>query len=288
MNVKIIWMLFVQSISGTVFSQATIFEPVTISNDKVFGASLSPNGKQIFFVNAFGGRDTLQIMESKKIKGKWQKPTPAFFADARYKEIDPTVSPDGETILFNSNEGDGKTFDIYALYKTASGWTNPEKLSSAVNSSGSDFFATMSSNRNIYFTRRIESNDIYVSYFLNNQYQNAVPLDSTINSAKNESNPYIAPDESYLIFFSDQEGGFGDSDLYISFRNNNKWSRPLNLGGKVNTALSEFCPAVDVKGGYFYFSRTTVIGNTRKENIYRIKLKELGLKKLRRSAMLPN
>jgi hypothetical protein len=100
-------------------------------------------------------------------------------------------------------------------------------------------------------------------------------------NAGNESNPYISAQEDYLIFFSDRKGGYGDNDLYISFNKNGKWSIPQNLGSKVNTAISEFCPGVDTKNDMFYFSRTEMIGRQRVENISSL-LKDLNLWSLKK------
>lgn len=282
---KKITLLFCMLASSAIsMGQAKIFEPILISDNTAFGLTISPNGKELLYVNSFGGRDTLQLFQSKKIKGLWQIPEPAFFSDARLKQIDPFISPDGNTILFNSRTSEQKNFDVYAIYKANKKWSAPVLLPAAINTAASEFYATLSNKKNIYFTRRVTSNDLYVSYFVNNQYQEAIPLDSTINSSENESNPYISPDEDYLIFFSDRKGGHGDTDLYISFRNNLQWSYPINLGPKINSDLSEFCPFVDANNHMFYFSRTQVVDGRRVENMYEIKLKELGLKELKLKA----
>jgi len=176
------------------------------------------------------------------------------------------------------------SFDVYAVYKTKTSSSTPERLSDAINSKAGDFYATMSLNKNIYFTRRTESNGIYMSRFVNGAYQKAMLLDSTINTKLQESNPYISPKEDYLIYFSDKKGGYGDVDLYISFKKKNKWSYPINLGSKVNTEIGEFCPSVDVKNKVFYFSRTEEQNGKRIENIYQIDLQELNFKALKKMA----
>ena len=271
-------------ISNITFGQVKLFEANIVSDNQSFGLTISPNGKEIFFVKSFGGRDTLQIYHSKKLNGQWQKPALAFFADTRFKQIDPTFSPDGNTILFNSLTSTENSFDIYVTNRMSTGWTTPERLSDSINTTSSDFYATITSQKNIYFTRRTKSNDIYVSYFVNNKYQKAVLLDKTINTEGNESNPYISKNEAFLIFLADYKDGLGDSDMYISFKKQNKWSYPINLGNEINSKIGEFCPSVDYKNKLFLFSRTEVINGKRIENIYSYPLKKLRIRKLEKIA----
>jgi Tol biopolymer transport system component len=266
------------------YAQVEIFEPGLISDNDAFGIAISPDNKHLFYVKSYGGRDTLRIYTSHRKNGQWHKPVPAFFNNDQYPHIDPSFSPDGKIILYNVSKDSARGFDIYAVYKTKHGWSDPVLLDDAVNSPFSDFYATVAQNKNIYFTRRTSSNDIYVSKYERGRYQKAVPLPSPVNTSGTESNPYISPGEDYLIYFSDKPGGYGESDLYISFQKNGRWSIPQNLGPLINTATAEFCPGIFNNGKYFYFSRTLRQGNKRIENIYRIKTKALNLEKMRQNA----
>lgn len=276
-----VFLLFITTIT---FGQTTLFEPNLIPNNDGFGVTISPNDDMLLFTKAYGGRDTLRIFQSQKINGQWQKPELAFFADTKFKQIDPTFSPDGKTILYNTLESPETSFDVFAIHKTKTGWTKPEKLTDAINTKSSEFYATISSKKNIYFTRRTKSNDIYVSNFVDNKYQPAKVLEGHLNSDMNESNPYISPKEDFIIFFSDKTGGLGDTDLYISFNKNNKWSHPINLGDKINSESSEFCPTIDIKNQRFLFSRTKVVDGKRIENMYSIPLKDLNIKGIKKWA----
>lgn len=280
-NIAVCSFLFYANYS---FGQVELFEPNLISNNQEFGMTISPDGKHLLFVRAFGGRDSLRIFQSQKINGKWQKPQAAFFSSKGVNQIDPSFSPDGAMILINSIKKDRQDYDVFVIKKTSSDWAKLERLSDAINTEASEFYATMSNNKNIYFTRRLESNDIYVSQWKNNKYQKAIPLSHNINSDKSESNPYVSADEAFIIYTSELSKGYGGVDLYISFNKEGKWSFPQNLGNKVNTDLNEFCPNIDIKNKRFLFSRTLKEGDKRTENIYSIPLKELKLKQLKKNA----
>ena len=65
----------------------------------------------------------------------------------------------------------------------------------------------------------------------------------------------MAPDESYLIVCLTTEDGFGEYDLYISFRTeDSSWTPPLNMGEGVNSPSYEFRPYVTPDGRFFFFT----------------------------------
>jgi hypothetical protein len=66
--------------------------------------------------------------------------------------------------------------------------------------------------------------------------------------------PFVAPDESYLIFDSRRENG--NNDMYISFRQQDgSWGAAINLGNKINTELPDGYGSVTSDGKYFFFAR---------------------------------
>jgi len=86
-------------------------------------------------------------------------------------------------------------------------------------------------------------------------YPGAENLGAGINTAHGDDLPYIAPDESYLIFASDRPGGYGGRDLYVSYRSDARWSVPQNLGPAINTAAWELYPSVSPDGRYLFLTR---------------------------------
>lgn len=69
--------------------------------------------------------------------------------------------------------------------------------------------------------------------------------------------PTLSKDGTILVFASDMPGGYGGTDLYYCVRSGNsaQWTRPANLGKKINTEGNEMFPFLD-KDGNLYFSST--------------------------------
>lgn len=263
-------------------SEPQMVAPGLISDGGVFGFTLSPDGTESFWVKSNGGRDTLVIMHSVKKRDHWTKPVVASFSTASgsWKDIDPVFSPDGNMILFQSTRPvpsapEREGFDIWAVKRTKTGWGAPYHLGNTINSDASESFASISKNGNIYFMKQAlderDSSDIWVSRFRDGVYLTPENIGAPINTRFRESNPFISPDENYLIYFSSDSTGYGEVDLYITRRVNDRWSTPVNLGKSINTRIGEFCPFVHERGKTLYFSRTEKVnGGRRIENIYSI------------------
>ena len=72
--------------------------------------------------------------------------------------------------------------------------------------------------------------------------------------------PYIAPDESYIIFeqIGRKNNTHGADDLFISFKDRHgKWTPVKNMGTTINSKATEFCPYVSPDGKYLFFTRYT-------------------------------
>ncbi len=255
--------------------KAPLLAKDTISTNDVFGFALAPDERHAYFVKSYGGRDSLHLFQTEKENGAWAKPQKAPFS-GKYKDIDPAFSPDGNLLIFNSNRPTSATdktldFNIWGVRKTNRGWSAPYDLGNIVNSDSSDFYATLAANGNLYFTSLrpggFGNTDLWRSVYKNGNYQTPENLGNVLNSKKGESNPFIAPNEDFLIFLSDAEGGFGDSDLYISFNQNGRWSVPQNLGPDINTAFAEFAPSLSPDGKTLFFGRIQR-GKPQIENIH--------------------
>jgi outer membrane protein OmpA-like peptidoglycan-associated protein len=66
--------------------------------------------------------------------------------------------------------------------------------------------------------------------------------------------PSIDKSGTILYFASDMPGGYGKSDIYFSVNVNGQWSKPFNLGPKVNTEGNESFPFMSYDGVLFFGS----------------------------------
>jgi outer membrane protein OmpA-like peptidoglycan-associated protein len=67
--------------------------------------------------------------------------------------------------------------------------------------------------------------------------------------------PALSPDGNTMYFASDMPGGFGGVDIYKTTREENgKWTKPVNLGEKINTEGNEMFPFVHESGLFFFSS----------------------------------
>jgi outer membrane protein OmpA-like peptidoglycan-associated protein/tetratricopeptide (TPR) repeat protein len=70
--------------------------------------------------------------------------------------------------------------------------------------------------------------------------------------------PSLTPDGNTLYFVSDMPGGFGGTDIYCCQWQSGSWSKPQNLGDKVNSFGNEMFPGIN--GDKLYFASDGIAG----------------------------
>lgn len=66
--------------------------------------------------------------------------------------------------------------------------------------------------------------------------------------------PALTVDGSRMFFTSDMPGGFGGTDIWVTDYKNDGWSKPYNLGEKINSPGDEMFPWVDSLGVLYFAS----------------------------------
>lgn len=242
--------------------QPALFAPGVISTgDMELNAAFTPDGRTLFFTKRTPKLQLWTILVSSLKGSRWSTPRVAEFS-GQYSDFDPFLSPDGSQLFFSSNRPAGKVkndFDLWLVKKTAAGWSTPASLGPDVNTESQEYYPSVSNNGTLYFSSNREggkgSVDIYRSRLVNGKYSKPENLGDEINSKYYDGDPYIAPDETFLIFVSyNRPEGLGDGDLYISFNQDGRWTPAKNLGAPINSSALDFCPNMSPDGKYFFFT----------------------------------
>ncbi|OFX86018.1 MAG: hypothetical protein A2W99_16570 [Bacteroidetes bacterium GWF2_33_16] len=225
---------------------------VSLDDKHEYCIAFSPDGREIYFSRAGEG-----IMVSIYDGSEWTKPQKAAFGE-QYKGGELHITYDGKKLLMNRYAGldSNETGGIWALQKTNNGWGKAQFLIPM------GMRATSTYNGSIYTTDisgyRITGKDGgVISYWIPTEtgYQRGLDPDGGVNTDSIDSHPFIAPDESYLIFNSRRDGGYGESDLYICYRlPNGKWSEAINMT-PLNSEYADWCATVSPDRKYLFFTR---------------------------------
>ncbi|MFC1493204.1 TolB family protein [candidate division KSB1 bacterium] len=240
-----------------------VFAPGIISIPGFEGCS-GFNLKADLFVFERNSESPLEIFITRVKNGKWIQPV-LFSGDSEFSDGDFTFAPDGKAIYLTSRrplKGDTEGSDDSNIWKTVftgNDWSEPVMLGDKVNTDSHDSYPSAANDGTIYFFSRrpggFGTSDIYVSKKVNGNFMDAVNLGKIINTEYEEWDPFIAPDESYLIFCSTKPESYGRDDLYISFRSGgDSWTRPVNMGDEINSIQSENRPYLTPDGKYFFFT----------------------------------
>jgi OOP family OmpA-OmpF porin len=255
---------------------------------------LSPDGKTLYFSrrnhpeNIGGVSDKEDIWYSElDSAGRWQlaKNMGAPFNNEgpNFVNTIQSVTPDGRSaimVLGNKYLDNGKMRAGVSISSNVGGsWSKPVALNIANDynfNEKANYFLTNNRKTLLMSVEREDSQgdrDLYVS-FMNNDSSWSQPLNlgDVINTAGEESAPFLASDDKTLYFSSNGFSGYGGTDIYVSRRLDDtwtNWSEPENLGPEINSPLEDLFFNIPANSDFAYYSRGVTETNT---DIFRVKL----------------
>lgn len=244
---------FGQTLPGNV---PQLFAPGSVSGTGYVNTlSFSADGENMVFTKWIGGT-TPKLFYSKYENKVWTAPAQLNFTGMN--EMEGIFAPYGNQLYFAAGTMAGSKWspdDLWKVENQSGSWTTAVKVNE-LNTNDYEFFCTQTLDTTIYFQRSTDNlGSIYYSKFRNGIFTTPVKMDSPINlSTRWSFHPCISPDGSYLII---ELGNNSNNDLWVSFRNNNKWSELKSLGNKINTLGSEGKPTLSPDGKFLFFSRQT-------------------------------
>lgn len=109
--------------------------------------------------------------------------------------------------------------------------------------------------------------DIYYSNWKNGYWEDPVNLGPVVNTAGNETYPFIN-ETGELFFASDGHDGLGGKDIYVTRQRGNTWFEPVRLASPLNTEYDDFGIVTNATMNEGYFSSDR---GGRSVDIYRFK-----------------
>ena len=188
--------------------------------------------------------------------------------NTQWPEYSPVISADQKTLIFTSRRPtttggqidprDGMYYeDIYMSTMTDTGWGTAVPMGNNINTAGNEATIGLSPDGQQLLIYKDDAGDgnIYISQLNGDQWGTPQKLTDYVNSKSWEPSACITPDGNTLYFTSNRDGGFGGRDLYRSVKlPNGQWSKPTNLGPKINTPYDEDAPAILADGKTLYYA----------------------------------
>ena len=242
-----------------------------------FACSFSPDGREFYFTRRETRQSPTLIMVSRCVDGVWTAPEAAPFNDMSGARTDsmsfePLVTPDGLRLYFSSDRalpgqespGGPPMINIWYVERDGDCWGVPEDPGPPFNPMKA-MYVSMTNAGTIYTTDisgGMGHEQIVVARRVDGTYQRLEELGSPINVAASAKYPYVAPDESYLIFSREVRGQTAGSGLFISFRDSEgAWGEPQRIDlGPLNAGT----PFISPDGKYLFFTA----GERGKSDIY--------------------
>src|SRR5688572_28982105 len=263
------------------------------SEFKELNPLLSPDGKTLYFSrqnhpeNVGGTQDKEDIWYSElDSAGRWQlarnmgtlnNDCPNFVKTIQ------AVTPDGKSaimLLGNKYLNNGKMLAGVSISSNVGGsWSKPVALNIANDynyAERANYFLADNRKTLLMSVERDDTHgdrDLYVT-FMNPDSSWAEPLNlgDVVNTAGEESAPFLASDDKTMYFSSNGFSGYGGTDIYVTRRLDDtwtKWSEPENLGPEINSPLEDVFFNIPASSEFAYYSRGVSETNT---DIFRVKL----------------
>ncbi|MFM7814553.1 MAG: hypothetical protein ACKO66_08565, partial [Flavobacteriales bacterium] len=210
---------------------------------------------------------------SRKTDGKWIKALPVNAINTTQNEGAPSLSADGQTLIFTACEIDGGQWggnrqgigscDLFYSLKSGNGWSPPQNLGPVINSGSWESQPSFAADgKSLYFVKGrrtakgIREQDIYVSYLRSdNTWTTPAKVPGRVNTMFEEESVVIHPDGHSLYFSSNGHSGMGGLDIFVSHRGmNGDWEAPINLGYPINTFHDENSIQVTTEGQIALFA----------------------------------
>ncbi|MDW3194816.1 MAG: OmpA family protein [Cytophagales bacterium] len=180
----------------------------------------------------------------------------------------PVLTIDNQSIVYTKRDGTGIQFDedIVIAHKKNGVWETANGIASTINTGFNEGACSISADgRTLIFTscegrRSYGSCDLYYVIREGDEWGKPKNLGKTVNSSSWDSQPSLSADGKTLYFVSNRPGGHGKRDIWVTQQKEGVWTKPTNLGPRINTAQDESTPFIHFNGESLFFSSKGHVG----------------------------
>ncbi len=257
------WVCFAQDYFGQTppGDSAIVFAPgiVSLEGRYEYCPAFSPDGNQFYFGVTNSNWSHCDIWVTEYRDSQWTTQEKVSILDSLDGWI-PYISPDGATFYLSSAYPSWPPANIWKCDIINDTLKNLTKLDAPINSNSNEWRVGVSNDSMMVFCSNrsgtLGEQDLYYAIPDGGTYTTAINFGDPVNSSYNDASVYIAPNGSYIMFESERPGGYGQSDIYISFKvDDSTWSNPQNMGPTINTSYIEDLPSITPDGQYLMFCR---------------------------------
>lgn len=219
-----------------------------------FFPSLSSDGQTLYFTRRVNGVNEDFFYALPDSCGDWYTARNLGYPpNTAAQESAQTISSDDHYLFFmrsdnRSENGWGRGgCDLYLAYRKSvdKPWSVAESFGATINTPAFEGMPSLSPDINdLYFVSDRPGGygglDIWLSHFKFGLWQYPINLGPQINTAGNETAPFISSDNRTLYFSSDGHLGLGGGDLFMSKKiADSIWEQPQNLGTPINSPTDD-------------------------------------------------
>jgi len=180
-----------------------------------------------------------------------------------YSPWAPCLSPDANSIYFARGLPESER-NLYRCDRTAFGWADPQVLGPPLSSPSPEITCSIAANNSIYFGSIRKGGKfggisiIFAAPCIDNTWPQVIYISMHNQREGRPADPGIAPDESFMVFTAiNVPGGYGHRDIYLTLRlPDGTWSKPRNLGPRINSTYIEQSPRISPDKKYLFFTRS--------------------------------
>lgn len=219
-----------------------VFAPGIVSKGhRELSGFFAPDMEEYYFTKKTPDDGKWWLVTMKQEDGQWHE------AGVTARVGRPILTPDGKTMLL------GKQY----RERTENGWSEVKSLGPLFADIRIMRLSASANGTYVFDEGTRDGKGLLRSSRLKGGEREAPkPLPDAINTGLWNAHPFIAADESYIIWDGERESGQGDGDLYISFKKpDGTWGGAINMGDEVNTAAMESGAYVSPDGRYLFFNR---------------------------------